>query len=84
MPTMTGTTGMVMTFPRMGRTFTHTNTNQHDIAIRITQMNIIATIIERMFGRLKDFHRVATRYDKNTENFLSAYDSQRPSAIAFE
>ena len=29
-------------------------------------------VIERMFGRLKDFRRVATRYDKNAENFLSA------------
>ena len=29
-------------------------------------------VIERMFGRLKDFRRVATRYDKYAENFLSA------------
>jgi len=29
-------------------------------------------IIERMFGRLKDFRRVATRYDKNADNFLAA------------
>ena len=29
-------------------------------------------VIERMFGRLKDFRRVATRYDKNAQNFLSA------------
>jgi transposase len=28
-------------------------------------------IIERMFGRLKDFHRVATRHNKNAENFLA-------------
>jgi transposase len=28
--------------------------------------------IERMFGRLKDFRRVATRYDKLARNFLSA------------
>ena len=28
-------------------------------------------VIERMFGRLKDFRRVATRYDKNAENFLA-------------
>jgi len=27
--------------------------------------------IERMFGRLKDFRRVATRYDKLATNFLS-------------
>jgi transposase len=29
-------------------------------------------IIERMFCRLKDFRRVATRYDKRADNFLSA------------
>ena len=29
-------------------------------------------VIDRMFGRLKDFRRVATRYDKNAENFLAA------------
>ena len=28
-------------------------------------------VIERMFGRLKDFRRVATRYDKNAQNFLA-------------
>ncbi len=28
--------------------------------------------IERMFGRLKDFRRIATRYDKLARNFLSA------------
>ncbi|MGF1607619.1 MAG: transposase, partial [Rhodothalassiaceae bacterium] len=28
--------------------------------------------IERMFGRLKDFRRVATRYDKLAQNFLAA------------
>ena len=27
--------------------------------------------IERMFGRLKDFRRVATRYDKLAANFLA-------------
>lgn len=29
-------------------------------------------LIERMFGRLKDFRRVATRYDKLARNFLAA------------
>lgn len=29
-------------------------------------------LIERMFCRLKDFRRVATRYDKKVDNFLSA------------
>ena len=28
--------------------------------------------IERMFGRLKDFRRVATRYDRRADVFLSA------------
>ncbi len=28
--------------------------------------------IERMFCRLKDYRRIATRYDKLAENFLSA------------
>jgi transposase len=27
--------------------------------------------IERMFGRLKDFRRIATRYDKLASNFLA-------------
>jgi transposase len=28
--------------------------------------------IERMFGRLKDFRRIATRYDRSADNFLAA------------
>jgi transposase len=28
--------------------------------------------IERMFSRLKDFRRIATRYDRNAKNFLAA------------
>lgn len=28
--------------------------------------------IERMFGRLKDFRRIATRYDRSTTNYLAA------------
>jgi len=28
-------------------------------------------VIERMFGRLKDFRRIATRYDKNAENVMA-------------
>ena len=28
--------------------------------------------IERMFCRLKDFRRIATRYDRNAANFLAA------------
>jgi len=29
-------------------------------------------LIERMFCRLKDFRRIATRYDKRADTFLSA------------
>ena len=29
-------------------------------------------VIERMFGRLKDFRRIATRYDKKANNFMAA------------
>ena len=29
-------------------------------------------LVERMFGRLKDWRRIATRYDRNAEIFLSA------------
>ena len=29
-------------------------------------------VIERMFGRLKDFRRIATRYDKNAVNYMAA------------
>ena len=28
--------------------------------------------IERMFGRLKDYRRIAMRYDKNADNFMPA------------
>jgi transposase len=30
------------------------------------------TVIERMFGRIKDWRRVATRYDRSLTVFLSA------------
>jgi transposase len=29
-------------------------------------------VIERMFGRLKEYRRIANRYDRNARNFLSA------------
>jgi len=32
----------------------------------------VRNAIERMFGRLKDFRRIATRYDKLATNFLAA------------
>lgn len=38
----------------------------HDVEV-YRQRNLI----ERMFGRLKDFRRIATRYDKLSRNFLS-------------
>ena len=39
-----------------------------DDALAYRQHNLI----ERMFGRLKDFRRIATRYDKLARNFFSA------------
>jgi hypothetical protein len=30
------------------------------------------TVIERMFGRIKDWRRIATRYDRSPTVFLSA------------
>jgi transposase len=39
----------------------------HDV-VAYRQRNLI----ERMFGRLKDFRRIATRYDKLARNFLAA------------
>jgi transposase len=35
-------------------------------------------LIERMFARLKDFRRVATRYDKLARNFRLAQSSPQP------
>lgn len=32
----------------------------------------LRNVIERTFCRLKDFRRIATRYDKLAENFLAA------------
>jgi len=37
--------------------------------------------IERMFCRIKDFRRVATRYDRNATNFLAAV--QIAATVAF-
>jgi transposase len=34
--------------------------------------------IERMFGRLKDIRRIATRYDKLATNFLAAVQVAAP------
>ena len=41
-------------------------------------------VIERMFGRLKDFRRVATRYDKTLTTSWSLCASLRAYAIGFE
>jgi transposase len=32
----------------------------------------VRNLVERMFNRLKDFRRIATRYDKLARNFASA------------
>ncbi len=32
----------------------------------------MASTIERMFGRLKDWRRIATRYDRCAHTFMSA------------
>ncbi len=32
----------------------------------------LRNVVERMFGRIKDWRRIATRYDKNVQNFFSA------------
>ena len=32
----------------------------------------LRNVVERMFCRLKDFRRIATRYDKLARNFLAA------------
>lgn len=40
--------------------------------------------IEIMFGRLKDWRRVATRYDRCPKVFLSAAASPQPSCFGFD
>ncbi len=40
--------------------------------------------IERMFGRLKDFRRIATRYDRLATNYLAAVCLAPPSATGYE
>ena len=40
--------------------------------------------IERMFGRLKDFRRIATRYDRLAHNFLAAVCLAATSATGYE
>lgn len=37
-----------------------------------TKLYKARNLIERMFCRLKDFRRIATRYDKRADTFLSA------------
>ena len=37
--------------------------------------------IEAMFCRMKDFRRVATRYEKLTDNYLSAFQLAAPIAF---
>ncbi len=40
--------------------------------------------IERMFGRLKDFRRIATRYDRPATNYSPPSASPPPSATGYE
>ncbi len=40
--------------------------------------------IERMFGRLKDFRRIATRYDRLASNFLAAVCLAATCATGYE
>src|SRR5207244_2634073 len=40
--------------------------------------------IERMFGRLKDFRRIATRYDRLASDFLAAVCLARPCVTGYE
>ena len=35
-------------------------------------------LIERMFGKLKDWRRIATRYDRCADLFMAAMDRRRP------
>lgn len=35
-------------------------------------LNRSRNAIERMFGRIKDFRRIATRYDRSAQNYLAA------------
>ena len=45
-----------------------------DFEIRLAQpiANVIDGGEQRLFCRLKDFRRMATRYDRNADNFLAA------------
>ena len=40
--------------------------------------------IERMFGGLKDWRRIATRYDRCAHIFMSAICTPRPSSSGYE
>ena len=40
--------------------------------------------IERMFGRLKDRRRIATRYDRCAHTFMSAICIAQPSSSGYE
>ena len=50
-------------------------------ALRAQDWGMVRNAIERMFCRLKDFRRIATRYDKLARNFLSAVSLA--AAVAF-
>ena len=43
------------------------------VLVRAASLSVeFFSAIERMFGRIKDFRRIATRYDKLARNFLAA------------
>jgi transposase len=42
------------------------------VSARVKQANKDRNVIERCYCRLKDFRRIATRYDKLARNYFSA------------
>lgn len=46
--------------------------NRKDLIIHDTALYKQRNRIERMFGRLKDWRRIATRYDRCAHTFMSA------------
>ncbi len=46
--------------------------NRHDPVCFSKHMYNARNLVERFFNRIKQFRRIATRYDKLAENFLAA------------
>ena len=61
-------TGSLRTAPR--QSFRHNSTRKHPHTYDAEAYKS-RNLIERMFCRLKDFRRIATRYDKLARNFLA-------------